>query len=210
MDYTLAEYKHPAYDEMIYELCKQRLLEQGYPASIESLRYEHAFAIRCLFVDRKLGNLLKIGKFGEILQCMHGRTPLSKVRLAVLRNCLRLTKHNALGASCASARRVQAEAVRFYPAMQIRDHDIGKRFFPQETLFSMPECCLFADLIDHLEKEHQNKRGDEIEAPAANVDDAKTKAAAAGAAASKNEMLKCDLHMTYKHLHIDVREATDW
>ena len=39
--------------------------------------------------------------------------------------------------------------------MQIRHDDMGKRFSPQQTLFSMPECCLFADLIDLLEKDAQ-------------------------------------------------------
>jgi hypothetical protein len=60
MDYTLAEYLHPQYDEMIYEFAKQRLVDQGYPKSLLALKYEHEFAIRCLFIDTKLGNVLKI------------------------------------------------------------------------------------------------------------------------------------------------------
>lgn len=163
MDYTLAEYIHPAYDEMIYDFTKARLIDMGYPASIQELQYEHAFAIRCLYIDRQLGNLLKVGKFGEILQCMHGRTPLTKL-----------------------------EAAEVYPAMQIHADDIDKRFFPQQTLFSVPECCLYADIIDHLEQ-----RGAAAgHAPAPNLSD--------GAA------IKCDLQMTYKHLHIDIRSAIDW
>jgi 5'-nucleotidase len=163
MDYTLADYIHPAYDEMIYDFTKDRLIAMGYPTSIKELKYEHAFAIRCLYIDRQLGNLLKVGKFGEILQCMHGRTKLSKV-----------------------------EAAEVYPAMHISADDIDKRFFPQQTLFSVPECCLYADVIDHLEKLGAASGA----APAQNLSD--------GAA------IKCDLQMTYKHLHIDVRAAIDW
>ena len=48
MDYTLAEYLHPQYDDMIYELAKQRLIDVGYPKSVQNLKYEHGFAIRCL------------------------------------------------------------------------------------------------------------------------------------------------------------------
>jgi 5'-nucleotidase len=169
MDYTLAEYIHPAYDEMIYDFTKERLIDMGYPPSIKALKYDHSFPIRCLYIDRQLGNLLKVGKFGEILQCMHGRTAYTK-----------------------------QETVAEYPAMQIHSDDIEKRYFPQQTLFSMPECCLYADIIDHLES------------PQRSVSVRRSSATELADHFSDGDTLKCNLQMTYKHLHIDVRTAIDW
>lgn len=160
MDYTLAEYLHPQYDTMIYDLAKEQLVEMGYPSTICDLEYEHEFPIRCLFIDTKLGNILKIGKFGEILCCYHGRTDLTKL-----------------------------ETLESYPTLQIQSDDIGGRFKPQVTLFSTPECCLYADLIDHFESLEEYKLGE-------------------GDSASSADM-KCNLEMSYKHLHSDVRAAVD-
>ena len=67
MDYTVAVYKQPEYDILVYELVLSRLLELGYPSSLADLSYDADFPIRGLFVDTELGNLLKIGRFGEII-----------------------------------------------------------------------------------------------------------------------------------------------
>jgi 5'-nucleotidase len=66
--------------------------------------------------------------------------------------------------------------------------DVNKRFHPNETLFSTPEVSLYADLVHHFETNPElctPKKGNEIE-------------------------MACNLEITYKHLHQDVRAAVDW
>ncbi|XP_018007045.1 cytosolic purine 5'-nucleotidase isoform X2 [Hyalella azteca] len=72
MDYTLAEYASPEYEQLGFELLQSRLIAIGYPEEIKEFQYDPAFAIRGLWFDRLYGNLLKVDGFGNILICVHG------------------------------------------------------------------------------------------------------------------------------------------
>ncbi|THD19020.1 putative imp-gmp specific 5'-nucleotidase [Fasciola hepatica] len=49
MDYTLAQYKSPAYEELAFDILKQRLVHVGYPEAIMNFKYEPSFPIRLFF-----------------------------------------------------------------------------------------------------------------------------------------------------------------
>jgi 5'-nucleotidase len=122
MDYTLAVYKQPEFDTLVYACVVKRLGEMGYSLPEKVFTYDPGFAIRGLLVDKQLGNLLKVSKFGEILTCYHGFRRYKK-----------------------------SEMVESYPNLQVREEDIGKRFDSLDTLFSMSETCLFAQMVEHFD-----------------------------------------------------------
>ncbi|CAH8606308.1 unnamed protein product [Dicrocoelium dendriticum] len=72
MDYTLAQYKSPAYEELAFDILKHRLVHIGYPEEILSFQYEPAFPVRGLWFDRMYGTFLKIDQFGNVLRCLRG------------------------------------------------------------------------------------------------------------------------------------------
>ncbi|KAA3675598.1 5'-nucleotidase, partial [Paragonimus westermani] len=72
MDYTLAQYKSPAYEELSFDILKRRLIHVGYPEEISKFKYEPSFPVRGLWFDRTYGTFLKIDQFGNILRCMRG------------------------------------------------------------------------------------------------------------------------------------------
>uniref|UniRef100_A0A8R1TNW8 5'-nucleotidase n=1 Tax=Onchocerca volvulus TaxID=6282 RepID=A0A8R1TNW8_ONCVO len=72
MDFTLAIYKSPEYDILLYNNIINRLILLGYPEQLRSFPYEQDFVIRGLWFDRTFGNLLKVDGFGNILVGLHG------------------------------------------------------------------------------------------------------------------------------------------
>ncbi|KAL5276162.1 NT5C2 family protein [Megaselia abdita] len=72
MDYTLAEYKSPQYEQLGFDLVKKRLVEMGYPKEILQFEYDPSFPIRGLWFDSLYGNLMKVDAYGNILVCVHG------------------------------------------------------------------------------------------------------------------------------------------
>ncbi|XP_055389585.1 cytosolic purine 5'-nucleotidase isoform X2 [Condylostylus longicornis] len=72
MDYTLAEYKSPQYEQMGFDLVKERLVAMGYPKEILQFEYDPSFPVRGLWFDTLYGNLLKVDAYGNILVCVHG------------------------------------------------------------------------------------------------------------------------------------------
>lgn len=72
MDYTLAEYKSPQYEQLGFNLIKNRLIDIGYPKEILQFEYDPSFPIRGLWYDTMYGNLLKVDAYGNILTCVHG------------------------------------------------------------------------------------------------------------------------------------------
>ena len=121
MDYTLAEYKQDALDQLTMRLALQTLVrEHDYPESILSLPYEPAFTIRGLAMDTRLGNVLKMDKFRYVSLAYHGFKPLDSATRAELYN----TNH-----------------ISFSDA----------RYRSVDTLFEILEAYLYAALINHLE-----------------------------------------------------------
>nr|XP_032516847.1 cytosolic purine 5'-nucleotidase [Danaus plexippus plexippus] len=72
MDYTLAEYKSPQYENLGFNLTKERLVHKGYPKEILDFEYDPSFPVRGLWFDTLYGNLLKVDAYGNILVCVHG------------------------------------------------------------------------------------------------------------------------------------------
>ncbi|XP_048485357.1 cytosolic purine 5'-nucleotidase isoform X1 [Plutella xylostella] len=72
MDYTLAEYKSPQYENLGFNLTKERLVHKGYPKEILEFEYDPSFPVRGLWFDTLYGNLLKVDAYGNILVCVHG------------------------------------------------------------------------------------------------------------------------------------------
>ncbi|CAD5213179.1 unnamed protein product [Bursaphelenchus okinawaensis] len=72
MDYTLANYKSPAYEGMLFSRTISRMIDIGYPEQLRSLTYNSNFPVRGLWFDMQFGNLLKVDGFGNILVGVHG------------------------------------------------------------------------------------------------------------------------------------------
>ncbi|KAJ6658725.1 hypothetical protein lerEdw1_019885 [Lerista edwardsae] len=118
MDYTLAMYKSPDYEELAFELLLERLVCIGYPHEILQYKYDPTFPTRGLVFDALYGNLLKVDSHGNLLVCAHG---------------FRFLKG--------------AEIWNFYPNKFIQRDDT-KRFRILNTLFNLTETYLFACLVD--------------------------------------------------------------
>lgn len=119
MDYTLAVYKSPAYEELQYDLCVECLVEQGYPAELQNTKYDPSFPVRGLLFDKSFGNLLKVDAYGNILSCIHGYEF------------------------------IHGEALRkYYPNKFVQFSEKQGRFGILNTLFSLPEIYLLATVVD--------------------------------------------------------------
>merc|ERR1711991_456460 len=96
---------------------------KGYPEQIADRSYDSSFPIRGLFLDREAGNLLKIDAFGSIITAVHGRRVLDS-----------------------------AEMEAAYPSSFVsKEAMVAGHFYILDTLFGMPEACLYADLVDFFE-----------------------------------------------------------
>lgn len=118
MDYTLAMYKSPEYDELGFYLLLDRLVSIGYPHEIIEYKYDPTFPTRGLVFDAHYGNLLKVDSHGNLLVCTHGFQFLKG-----------------------------SEIWESYPNKFIQRDDT-KRFHILNTLFNMSETYLYACLVD--------------------------------------------------------------
>ncbi|XP_071946898.1 cytosolic purine 5'-nucleotidase-like [Antedon mediterranea] len=119
LDYTLAVYKSPQYEQMGFDLVVKRLISIGYPQELEGFQYDPSFPTRGLIFDKKYGNLLKIDTYGYILVCVHG---------------FKFISSHALNES--------------YPNKFISLSKEPSRFYVLNTLFNLPETYLLACLVD--------------------------------------------------------------
>lgn len=62
MDYTLIHYSVEAWEGRAYEYGLDSLREQGLP--VEGLKFDADLVIRGLIMDKELGNLIKVDRFG--------------------------------------------------------------------------------------------------------------------------------------------------
>ncbi|CAF4031637.1 unnamed protein product [Rotaria sordida] len=72
MDYTLALYKSPEFEELTFQEVIESLIELGYPEQIRDFVYDRTFPLRGLWYDKLYGNLLKVDAHGNILTVVHG------------------------------------------------------------------------------------------------------------------------------------------
>jgi len=118
MDYTLAVYKSPQYEELALRLIAEELVKSGYPEEILNYQYDPGFCARGLLFDNIYGNLLKIDSHGNILVASHG--------LKMLR---------------------QQEIGKCYENKFVNKED-NKRYYIYNTLFNLPEVYLMACVVD--------------------------------------------------------------
>ena len=78
LDYTLAVYRQDAMDRLQTEVTLKKMIERGYPSSLLTAPIESEFAIRGLFVDKKLGHILKMDRYRYVKLAYHGHTRLSR------------------------------------------------------------------------------------------------------------------------------------
>jgi HAD superfamily 5'-nucleotidase-like hydrolase len=78
MDYTLAIYNQPNLEKLSTELTLAKMVARGYEPEIQGLDYDTGFARRGLVVDRRLGNICKMNRFGHVGRVFHGHRSLQK------------------------------------------------------------------------------------------------------------------------------------
>ncbi|XP_067879286.1 cytosolic purine 5'-nucleotidase-like isoform X2 [Heterodontus francisci] len=122
MDYTLAVYRSPEYEELGFQLMINHLVSIGYPQELLLYKYDPSFPTRGLVFDSLHGNLLKVDAHGNILVCAHG---------------FRFLKG--------------AEILEQYSNKIIQRDDM-ERFYILNTLFNLAETYLYSCLVDFFIK----------------------------------------------------------
>src|SRR5438067_12469746 len=129
MDYTLAVYSMRQIEELAFHMTLDRMVQKlGYREELRGLNYDHEFVIRGLVVDKDQGNIFKMDRHNHVGRCYHGRRQLS------------LDERRALYQT--------NEKIRLSLP----------RFAWIDTLFSLPEACLYAEII-----ETQEARGEKVD-----------------------------------------------
>jgi len=78
MDYTIAQYKQPAFDRLAFNGAKEKMVKDfGYPEELLDVEYDHTFWVRGLIIDTQRGNFLKIDRHKYVRVAYHGFTPIS-------------------------------------------------------------------------------------------------------------------------------------
>jgi 5'-nucleotidase len=121
MDYTLAQYKQPAFDQLAFDGAKAKLVEQkGYPPEVLDFEYDHTMWTRGLIIDTQRGNFLKIDRHKYVRVAYHGFERMSSVTRKLL------------------------YSRTFNKVMSFSE----KHFVNMDTLFQFVDAHLFALLID--------------------------------------------------------------
>src|SRR5438094_2846553 len=122
MDYTLAVYSMRQIEELAFHMTLERMVaKMGYPAYLTGLKYDHEFVIRGLVVAKDFGNIFKMDRHNHVGRCYHCRREL------------KLDERRALYQTNEKTRLATP------------------RFAWIDTLFSLPESCLYAEIIESLE-----------------------------------------------------------
>ncbi len=120
MDYTLIHYHADEWEGRAYAHLQQRLLAQGWP--VGHLEFEPDRVQRGLVIDKQLGNILKVNRFGYIKQSMHGMRMLT------------------------------VEEQREIYGRTLVDLADSARYVFLNTLFEVSEGCMFAQLVELLDE----------------------------------------------------------
>jgi len=129
MDYTLAQYKQPAFDQLAFDGSKEKLVHKlGYPEEVLDFEYDHTLWTRGLIIDTQRGNFLKIDRHKYVRVAYHGFDPIS------------------------STTRKHLYSRAFNKVVSFSE----KHFVNMDTLFQFVDAQLFASLIDLKDKgEHE-------------------------------------------------------
>jgi len=121
LDYTLVQYCVKAWEGAVYAQSKDILRKKGF--DVEGLDFDPQLIIRGLVIDSKLGNIVKVDRYGYVRKALHGMKMLSEDEV------------NAL-----------------YGRQRCRVDLRESRWSFINTLFSVANGCLFAQLVQRAEK----------------------------------------------------------
>lgn len=124
MDYTLAQYKPETFESMAYDgTVKKLVYNLGYPYEILEWTFDSKYMVRGLVLDKKRGNILKMDRHKYVKVAYHGFREMSK-----------------------------EEKVSTYGNTLVRDSFDEPDYALIDTLFSLAEAYLFAQLVDFMDK----------------------------------------------------------
>ncbi len=77
MDHTIVRYQTEKFEELTFgEVLKKLVKTKHYPHDILDIKFNFDLVVRGLVLDRRYGNLLKVGIFGRVKQAFHGTQEL--------------------------------------------------------------------------------------------------------------------------------------
>lgn len=125
MDYTIAPY-NDEYEKLQFDLGVENLVTlYHYPEEIKNFKYDNNFAVKGLFVDTVLGNILKIDQFGYVHVAMHGKRKLTDNQIK----------------QCYKDKTIPINVL-----------EQSTRYYLQSSAFAAPQITLYAWLIDYFEE----------------------------------------------------------
>ncbi len=78
MDYTLVRYQTEAFERLAHEKSLEKLVTfKNYPPEILELPFDYNRVIQGLVIDKKMGFLLKVSRFGKVKHAFFGEVPLT-------------------------------------------------------------------------------------------------------------------------------------
>ncbi|GKV29913.1 hypothetical protein SLEP1_g38786 [Rubroshorea leprosula] len=120
MDYTLAQYKPETFESLAYDGTIRKLVYNlGYPKELLKWTFDSKYMVRGLVLDKKKGNTLKMDRHKYVKVAYHGFREMSK-----------------------------EDKVETYGNTLIRDAFDEPDYALIDTLFSLAEAYLFAQLVD--------------------------------------------------------------
>ncbi|KAK7352333.1 hypothetical protein VNO80_17753 [Phaseolus coccineus] len=120
MDYTLAQYKPETFESLAYQgTIKKLVYDLGYPLELLNWSFNWKYMVRGLVLDKKRGNILKMDRHKYVKVAYHGFRELSK-----------------------------EDKVGTYGNTLLRDSFDEPDYALIDTLFSLAEAYLFAQLVD--------------------------------------------------------------
>ncbi|XP_022144231.1 5'-nucleotidase domain-containing protein 4 isoform X2 [Momordica charantia] len=124
MDYTLAQYKPETFESLAYEGTIRKLVyDLGYSEELLNWSFDWKYMVRGLVLDKKRGNILKMDRHKYVKVAYHGFKELSK-----------------------------EDKVGTYGNTLVRDSFDEPDYALIDTLFSLAEAYLFAQLVDFKDK----------------------------------------------------------
>nr|KYP51315.1 Cytosolic purine 5'-nucleotidase [Cajanus cajan] len=120
MDYTLAQYIPETFESLAYQHTVEMLVyDLHYPSELLSWSFDSNYMVRGLVLDKKRGNILKMDRHKYVKVAYHGFKELSK-----------------------------EDKVGTYANTLVHDSFDGPDYALIDTLFSLAEAYLFAQLVD--------------------------------------------------------------
>ncbi|XP_073005437.1 uncharacterized protein [Typha latifolia] len=123
MDYTLAQYKPETFEALAYQGTVEKLVNDlQYPKELSKWQFNWKYMVRGLVLDKKRGNILKMDRHKYVKVAYHGFREMSK-----------------------------EEKVSAYGNTLLRDSFDEPDYALIDTLFSLAEAYLFAQLVDFMD-----------------------------------------------------------